>query len=166
MVQTRESVNQAKVFKAHAVPQGPCGNLNNALTLLANQQDDGDGLVQSIVTNLGEVGRKSLAGGLRNFTQVDNHRALEVGHLREGLRSVEVRRPTGEEGCPEVPVRESPDELTLGAEALGSRASMSTTLQKGGGVLLWMLIGTPSAKRYKKASKGKTGKTYMMITKK
>ena len=107
MVQAGETVNQAKVFKAHAVPQGLCGNLINALTLLANQQDDGDGLVQSIVTNLGKVGRKSLAEGLRNFTQVDNHRALEVGHLREGLRSVQVRRPKGEEGCPEVPVRES-----------------------------------------------------------
>ena len=71
------------------------------------------------------------------------------------------------EGCPEVPVRESSDELTLRAEALGSRASMSTTWQKGGGVLLWwMLIGTPSAKRYKKASKEKTGKSFMMTTKK
>ena len=87
MVQTGESVNQAKVFKAHAAPQGLCGNLINALTLLANQQDDGDGLVRNIVTNFGEVGRKGLAEGLRNFIQVDNHRALEVGHLREGLRS-------------------------------------------------------------------------------
>ena len=87
VVQTGETVNQAKVFKAHAAPHGPCGNLINALTLLANQQDDGDGLVQSIVTNLGEVGRKGLAEGLRNFMQVDNHRALEVGHLRDGLRS-------------------------------------------------------------------------------
>ena len=31
------SINQAKVFKAHAVPQGLCGNLINALKLLANQ---------------------------------------------------------------------------------------------------------------------------------
>ena len=84
MVQTGETVNQAKVFKAHAVPPGLCGNLINALTLLANQQEDGDGLVQNIVTNLGEVGRKGPAEGLRNFIQVDYHRALEVGHLREG----------------------------------------------------------------------------------
>ena len=34
---------------------------------------------------------------------------------------------------------------------------MSTTLRKGGGVLhWWVLIGTPSAKRYTKASKEKT----------
>ena len=98
------------------------------------------------------MSRKGLTEGLRNFTQVDNHRTLEVGHL-SGLawRPFEVRRPKGEEGYPEVTVRESPDELTLRAEETGtwkSRASMSTTLQKGGGVLLkWMLVGTPSAKR-------------------
>ena len=62
MVQTGKSVNQAKVFKAaHAVPQGLCGNLINALKLLANQQEDGDGLLQNIVTNLCEVRRKGLA---------------------------------------------------------------------------------------------------------
>ena len=45
---------------------------------------------------------------MRNFIQVDSHRALEVGHLREGLGSCKVRRPKGKEGCPEVLVRESP----------------------------------------------------------
>ena len=54
VVQTGESVNQAKVFKAHGVPPGFCGNLINALKLLANQQEDGDGLIQNIVTNLSE----------------------------------------------------------------------------------------------------------------
>ena len=31
-----------KIFRAHAVPQGLCANLNNALKLLANQQEGGD----------------------------------------------------------------------------------------------------------------------------
>ena len=35
VVQTGESVEQAKVFKAHSVTQGLCENLINALTLLA-----------------------------------------------------------------------------------------------------------------------------------
>ena len=52
MVKTCESVNQAKIFRAHAVPQGLYGNLINALKLLANQQEDGDGLILNIVTNL------------------------------------------------------------------------------------------------------------------
>ena len=33
--QTGDSASQAKVFKAHAVPQGVCENLINALNLLA-----------------------------------------------------------------------------------------------------------------------------------
>ena len=43
VVQTGESVNLAKVFKAHAVPPGLCANLINALMKLL-QQEDGDGL--------------------------------------------------------------------------------------------------------------------------
>ena len=54
----RKCVNQAKVFKAHAVPHGLCGNVIGALKLLANQQEDGDGLIQNIVTNLSEVREK------------------------------------------------------------------------------------------------------------
>ena len=77
-MQTRESFEQAKVFKVHAVPQGLCANLINALKLLANQQDDGDGLLQSIVTNLGKGSRKG------DFISVDNERALDVGALRRG----------------------------------------------------------------------------------
>ena len=58
MVQTGESIDQVKVFKAHAVPQGLCAHLINALKLLANQQEDGDGHMQNIVTNLGKGCRK------------------------------------------------------------------------------------------------------------
>ena len=88
--------------------------------MLANQQEDGDGLKQNIVTNFCEGIRKGLTVGLRKFTQVDNHRALEVGHLREGLGSCKVRRPRRQEGYPEVTVRETPDELTLGEEEVGT----------------------------------------------
>ena len=66
MVQTGECVNQAKVFNAHAVPQGLCGNLVIALNLLANQQEDGDGLIQNIVTNLCEGSRKGSRTGWEN----------------------------------------------------------------------------------------------------
>ena len=102
MVQTGDSASQAKVFKAHAVPQGLCENLINALKLLTNQQEDGDGHFQSIVKGLCERSRKGLTEGLRNCFKVDNHCALEVGHVREGSRSFEVRRPKCEEGSPDV----------------------------------------------------------------
>ena len=111
MVQTGESVNQAKVIRAHAVPQGLCGNLINALKLLANPQEDGDRLIQNIVTNLCEGCRKGLTEELREFIQVDNHCASEVGHLGEGLGTIKVRRPKGPEGHPEATARESPGEL-------------------------------------------------------
>ena len=97
VVQTGESIDQAKVFKAHAVPQGLCANVISALKLLANQQEDKDNLIQNIVTNLGEGNRKGLTEGLREFIKIDNERALEVGYLT-------------------FTVRESSDELTLRAE--------------------------------------------------
>ena len=78
-MQTRESFEQTKVFKAHVVPQGLCANLINALKLLANQQEGGDGLLQNILTNLGKGSRKGLTDGLRDFIRVDNERAMDVG---------------------------------------------------------------------------------------
>ena len=80
-------MNQAKVSRAHAVPQGLCGNLINALKLLANQQEDGDGLIQNIVTNLGES-RRVLTKGLRDFIKVGIQRALEVGYLSKGMGKI------------------------------------------------------------------------------
>ena len=68
------------------VPQGFCVKFDwMRLKLLANQQEDRYGLLQNIVTNLCEVSRKGLTEGLRNFIQVANHRAQQVGHLSEGL---------------------------------------------------------------------------------
>ena len=63
-MQTGDSIEQAKVFKAHAIPQGLCAKLVNALKLLANQQEDGDGLLQNIVKNLGKESRKRSHGWL------------------------------------------------------------------------------------------------------
>ena len=129
VVQTCERVDQGTVFTAHAVPQGFCGNLIHALKLLANQQEDGDGVIQNILTNLCEGSRKGLTEGLREFIQVHNHRALEVGHLSEGLGTFKVRRPNGSEGCPGVTAIECPDELTFEQRkwVRGSHTSMSTT---------------------------------------
>ena len=67
VVQTGDSIEQAKVFKAHGVPQGLCPNLVNALKLLANQPEDGDGLLQNIVKDLGKDSRRGLMDGLREF---------------------------------------------------------------------------------------------------
>ena len=63
-----------------------------------------------------EGSRKGLTEGLRKFIQVDHHRALDTGHLSEGLGTFRTRRPKGSKRHPDVTVRESPDELTLRAE--------------------------------------------------
>ena len=102
VVQTGDSIGQAKVFKAHAALQGLCANLINALKLLANQQEDGDGLLQNIVKNLGKKSRKGLTDGLREFIKVDNERALDVGYLSRGTGTCQVRKPKVPEGCPEM----------------------------------------------------------------
>ena len=86
------------------------------MKLLANQQEDGDGLLQNIVTNLSKESRKGLTDGLREFTKIDSERALEVGYLNQGTGTLKVRKPKVPEGRPEVIVRESPDELTLRGE--------------------------------------------------
>ena len=67
-----------------AIPQGLCENLFFALILLANPQEDRDGLLENVVTKLGKGSRKGLTDGLRDFITVDNHRALDVGALRRG----------------------------------------------------------------------------------
>ena len=120
VVQTCESVDQAKVFKAHAVPLGLCGNLIKALQLLANQQEDGFGLIQNIVTNLGKGSRKGFTEGLREFMVIENERALDVGYLNWSMGTFTVPKPKVPEGCPGVTVRESSDELTLRAEEVGT----------------------------------------------
>ena len=154
VVQTGESFEQAKVFKAHAVPQGLCANLINTLKLLANQQEDEDGLLQNIVTNLGKESRKGLTDGLRDFIRVDNERALDVGALRRGTGTLKVRKP---KGSLDVIVRESPDELTLRPEEVNT-----SKLSQEEGALPWlMLTGMPSVRRCTKASKEKIGKKCM-----
>ena len=82
VVQTGESFNQAKLFRAHAVPQGFCGNLINALKLPANRQEGGDCLIQNIVTNLCEVCRRGIMNGLREFIKIDNH-IMPLGRIPE-----------------------------------------------------------------------------------
>ena len=106
-MQTGESVEQAKVFKAHAIPKGFCENLINDVKLLANQQEDGDGLPQSIVTNHGKGSRKGLTDGLRDFIKVDDHRALDVGAIRRGTGTFKVRKPKVSERGSDVTIREN-----------------------------------------------------------
>ena len=101
------------------------------MTLLANQQEDGDGLLQNIVTNFGKGSRKGLTDGLREFIRVDSDRALDVGALRQGTGTSKIRTPKVLEGGSDVTVRESPDELTsrdYGGTEVGQEISIGIAL--------------------------------------
>ena len=97
----------------------------NALELYANQQEDGDGFLQNIVKELGKESRQGLTNGLLEFIKVDNERALDVGSRSWGTRTFQVRKPTVPEGRPGVTVMESPDELTLRAEEVGTSKALT-----------------------------------------
>ena len=85
--------------------------------------------------------------GLRDFIQVDNQRAFEVGYLSKGIGKFRVRRQR--------------------KWVRGGHTSMSTTLKRRGGVTSWLIAtGTPSVRRCAKASKEKTGESHTMPTKK
>ena len=106
---------QTEVAKAHAVPQGVCENLINCWQTSRKMEMGQSGVLLQVFVKEAEM------DGLRNFIEVDNHSALDVGHLKEGTRSFVVRRPKFGEGCPEVSVRRGPKELTLRTEEVGSQ---------------------------------------------
>ena len=85
--------DEATAFTAHAVPQGLCENLINALKLLANQQKGGDSPIQNIIMGLNEKCRERITNGLRSFVASDTCSAVEVGHSRRVHRPVNIVRP-------------------------------------------------------------------------
>ena len=108
-VQLGVNANEAKVFKAHAAPLGLCDTLVNALKLLANQQKDGDSPIQSIVTSL------------------PDRRAVDVGHLRKGMKPFTVQKPNFSEDYPEAAIREGADEFTLRVDEVGTQRTLVNT---------------------------------------
>ena len=86
--------------------------------------EDRDGLLQNIVKDLGKESGRGLKNGLREFIEVDNERALDVGALRRGTGTFKVRKPKAPEGGSDVIVRESPDELTLRAEEVNTSKAL------------------------------------------
>ena len=70
-----------------------CDNLINSLKLLTNQQKDGVSPVDSLVTGLLEKSRKGNMDGFRKFIDVDNHEAVKVGGLRQGINSFQLAKP-------------------------------------------------------------------------
>ena len=57
VIQDSTNPSEAKVFRAHAPPQGPCENLMCAFKLLANLQARGSNLLDAIFQVLQEQSR-------------------------------------------------------------------------------------------------------------
>ena len=57
--------------------------------------------------------------GLRNFIEVGNHDAVDVGGLRPGTKSIRVKKSQFSDAYPDAVFREGADELTLLAEEVG-----------------------------------------------
>ena len=57
--------------------------------------------------------------GLRSFIEVDNRSAVDVGGLRRGTTSIQVKKPQFSEAFPGAVIRGGADELTLRAEEVG-----------------------------------------------
>ena len=58
--------------------------------------------------------------GPRSFNKADDHRAVDVSHLRQGTIPLHVRKPKFSEAHPEAAVREGADGLTLRADEVGT----------------------------------------------
>ena len=56
-----------------------------------------------------------------SFIEIGNHSAVDVGHLRRGIRPFCVQKPKFCEDYPEAAIREGADELTLRAEEVKKR---------------------------------------------
>ena len=82
---------------------GPVRKLDQCAEVAgSNQQEDGHGLLQNIVTNLGKGSRKGLRDGRRECIRVDNDRVLDVGAPRRGMGTLNVRKPKAPEGNSDV----------------------------------------------------------------
>ena len=96
----------------------------NSLKLLTDRQKDGDSPAESIVTSSREKSRKGVMEGLRKFIGVDNHEAVGVGGLCQGIKSAQVVMPQFTADFPEAVIREGAGELTLRAAEVGVRRTL------------------------------------------
>ena len=102
--------------------------------------------------------RKGILDGLRSSIEIDNHRAVDVGHLRQGIWPFYVQKPFSEVS-PEA-IREGEDDLTLRAEEVKTlKACINLDhIEENRWDRRWLMrTGTLSAKQFTKELKGVNG---------
>ena len=65
--------------------------------------------------------------GLRRFIRADNRSAVDVGHLRQGTRSLKVQKPHFSEAFPEAAIREGANESTFRADEVETQRAFIST---------------------------------------
>ena len=124
--------------------------------------------IQSIVTGLHERSRKGIMEGLRSIIDIDNHSAVDVGHLCRSTRPFYVQKPKfqwrlsrgGHQGR-----SRRVDIESRGSQTAGSVHAILTTLRNTDGDRPWLMrTGMPSAKQCTKELKGVNGKTCIFTT--
>ena len=64
---------------------------------------------------------------MRRLIRADSQSAVDVGHLRQGTRSLKVQKPKFSEAFPEAAIREGADKLTLRADEVGTQPAFIST---------------------------------------
>ena len=151
---------EAQVFRAHAAPHGACENLVNALKFLANQQQGGDGPVDSLVQGLEGRSRLKMMDELRKFITMDGQEAVKSGDLEKIQESLPVVKPHFTTDYPEAMVRVGAYGLTVRREEEGMlRAFIDTTNVGDGGHRSRMRTGMRFARPSTRELRGRNGKT-------
>ena len=90
------------------------------------------GMISSVLTTWKEGrSRKGIMDGLRKFIAVDNHEAVNVGGLCQGIKSVQVVQPMFTAAFSEAVIREEANEVTLRAHEEGVRRTFIDTTNRG-----------------------------------
>ena len=141
---------EAKVFRAHAAPQGVCDRK------MVTAQDGGTGLSR---------GRLRITRGLRRFIMVDNHEAVKDGDLEKNVESRSVVKPKFTTEFLEAVVREAAEELTLRAEEAGAWCTFIDT-QACGTQKSWEppLVARHLPGYFPRASKERNGRPWATLT--
>ncbi len=111
--------SEAKVFRAHVPPQGACENLVRSVKLLANLQNGGGNLVDTIFNGSQERSRLKVTYESRRFTEVDNRKAVKTDELEKHSEAMKVvRLNLNRATFPDATIREGVDEWTVRAGML------------------------------------------------
>ena len=124
--------SEAKVFRAHAPPQGACEHLTRSLNLLAGLQTGGEGVVDTIFEDfLQEQSRLKTTKEQRRFIDLDNHDAVKIGDMEKISKAIKVvKAKFNREIYQNAAVRDGLDELPLRQGEEGTLSSDRTELKK------------------------------------